>query len=74
MTQNENKINPKTSFKHHRPPITPPWRFAPKRSDPKTNMRFLSLSLGVIGYSKFAPRSAVAAKVSMSDIKNKYIV
>ena len=29
--ENDNKINPKTSFKHHRPLITPPWRFAPKR-------------------------------------------
>ena len=29
--KNDININRKTSFKHHGPLITPPWRFAPKR-------------------------------------------
>ena len=29
--KNDNKINPKTNFKHHRL-LTPPWRFAPRET------------------------------------------
>ena len=55
--KNISKINPRTSFKHQRPLITPPWR-----SDPKTQDK---IRFEMWLYSKFAPRSAVAAKVSI---------
>ena len=108
MTQKDDKtiatntINPKTSFKQHRPLITLPWRFAPNYIYIYTYIHiyhYISISISficsncvqqvrlkdkskvlVLGawrnvatvYSRFAPRSAVAAKVGVSNMKNRY--